>query len=63
MADNGSIRRCDIVVIGLDKIKRQGIVLDRTVGFEISNTQPEDIHKEKKFTIQQLHKQERSIKF
>lgn len=44
MADNGSIRRCDIIVINTCKIK--GIIVDLTVGFEMSNAQPKDINDE-----------------
>lgn len=40
MADNGSIRRCDIIVI--DKIKSKGTILDPTIILEISSAQPKD---------------------
>lgn len=43
LADDGSIRRCDIIV--KDKSKR--IVLDPTITFEISNAQPKDINGKK----------------
>lgn len=53
VADNGSILRCEIIVI--DQIKSKGIILDPTVSFEISTALLIRYDKKWKFTIQQLH--------
>lgn len=45
MADNVSIRSCDITVI--NKIKSKGMILDSTGRFEISSAQPKNINDEK----------------
>lgn len=45
VADNESIRRCDIIII--DKIISKGIILDTTFRFKISSAQPEDKDEEK----------------
>lgn len=45
VADKGSIRRCDIIII--DKSKQTGMILDPTVRFETSSKQPEEINYEK----------------
>ncbi|KAJ4426676.1 hypothetical protein ANN_26474 [Periplaneta americana] len=44
-SEGGGIRRADIVA--LDKTNSKGIILDPTVRFEMSQTQPSEVNKEK----------------
>ncbi|KAJ4445342.1 hypothetical protein ANN_07147 [Periplaneta americana] len=44
-SEGGGIRRADIV--GLDKTNSKGFILDPTVRFEMSQTQPSEVNKEK----------------
>jgi hypothetical protein len=45
VADCGSIRRCDIII--LDRSKNKGMIIDPTIRFEMDNSQPENTNMEK----------------
>ena len=54
IAEKGSIRRCDIIV--LDRKNNIGYILDPTIRYETKSTQPDDVDKEKKLIYEDTTK-------